>query len=168
MADNKFTNGIAEFFGTKNQAVDALAVNNDVLNKIATKMEDLECVIEVTVTTSSKNLPIMEARISKGQGSTSEWTYATDDVIIKAVKAFRNQDPEVLKTEDEIKVEAIDNNLQAELVEALITNRCRYSYVAYKNREEVDCYMVTFYLSKNRRFKVSLTKDDETTKLINA
>ena len=59
MADNKFTNGIAEFFGTKNQAVNALAVNNDVLNKIATKMEDPECVIEVTVSTSTKNLPIM-------------------------------------------------------------------------------------------------------------
>ena len=123
MADNKFTNGIAEFFGTKNQAVNALAVNNDVLNKIATKMEDPECVIEVTVSTSTKNLPIMEA---------------------------------------------IDNNLQVDLAAALIANRCRYSYVAYKNRDEVDCYMVTFYLSKNRRFKVSLTKDDETTKLINA
>ena len=168
MADNKFTNGIADFFGTKNQAVEAGVVNNDVLNKIANKMQDPECIIEVTVSTSSKKLPIMEARISKGQGSTSEWTYATDDVIIKAVKAFRNQDPEALKTEDEIKVKAIDNDLQVELAEALIANRCRYSYVAYKNREEVDCYMVTFYLSKNRRFKVSLAKDAETTKLINA
>ena len=168
MADNKFTNGIAEFFGTKNQAVNALAVNNDVLNKIATKMEDPECVIEVTVSTSTKNLPIMEARISKGQGSTSEWTYATDEVIINTVKAFRTQESELLKTKEEIKVEAVDNNLQVDLAAALIANRCRYSYVAYKNRDEVDCYMVTFYLSKNRRFKVSLTKDDETTKLINA
>ena len=168
MANNNFTNGIAEFFGTKNQAADALAVNNDVLNKIATKMEDPECVIEVTVSTSTKNLPIMEGRISKGQGSTSEWTYATDEVIINTVKAFRTKNSELLKTEDEIKVEAIDNDLQAELVEALIANRCRYNYVAYKNREEVDCYMVTFFLSKNRRFKVSLVKDDNTTKLINA
>jgi hypothetical protein len=110
----------------------------------------------------------MEARISKGQGSTSEWTYATDEVIINTVKAFRTQDPELLKTKEEIKVEAVDNNLQVDLAAALIANRCRYSYVAYKNRDEVDCYMVTFYLSKNRRFKVSLTKDDETTKLINA
>ena len=168
MADNKFTNGIAEIFGTKKQVADTLVVNNEVLNKMATKMEDPECIIEVTVSTSSKKLPILEARISKGQGSTSEWTYATDDVIIKAIKAFRNQDPEVLKTEDEIKVEAIDNDLQADLVEVLIANRCRYNYVVYKNREEVDCYMVTFFLSKNRRFKVSLVKDDNTTKLINA
>ena len=107
-------------------------------------------------------------RISKGQGSTSEWTYATDEVIINTVKAFRTQDSELLKTKEEIKVEAVDNNLQVDLAAALIANRCRYSYVAYKNREEVDCYMVTFYLSKNRRFKVSLTKDDETTQLINA
>ena len=89
-------------------------------------------------------------------------------MIINTVKAFRTQDSELLKTKDEIKVEAIDNDLQAELVEALIANRCRYSYVAYKNREEVDCYMVTFYLSKNRRFKVSLVKNDDTIKLINA
>ena len=168
MNENIFANGIAEIFGTKKQVVETLVVNNEVLNKMANKMEDPECVIEVTVSTSSKNLPIMEARISKGQGSTSDWTYATNDVIIKAVKAFRNQDPEALKTEDEIKVKAIENNLQAELVEALIANKCRYSYLAYKNREEADCYMVTFYLSKNRRFKVSLVKDDNTTKLINA
>ena len=168
MADNKFTNGIAEFFGTKNQAVDALAVNNDVLNKIATKMEDPECVIEVTVSTSTKNLPIMEARISKGQGSTSEWTLATEDVIINIIKAFRTKKPELLKVDGEIKVEAIDTDLKQDLATALIANKCRYSYVAYKNREEKDCYMVTFYLSKNRRFKVSLTKDDETTQLINA
>ena len=41
----------------------------------------------------------------KGQGSTSEWTYATDEVIINTVKAFRTQDPELLKTKEEIKVE---------------------------------------------------------------
>lgn len=168
MANNNFTNGIAEIFGTKKQVVETLVVNNEVLNKMATKMEDPECIIEVTVSTSTKNLPIMEARISKGQGSTSEWTYATDEVIINTVKAFRTQDSELLKTKEEIKVEAVDNNLQVDLAAALIANRCRYSYVAYKNRDEVDCFMVTFYLSKNRRFKVSLTKDDETTKLINA
>ena len=106
MNENIFANGIAEIFGTKKQVVETLVVNNEVLNKMANKMEDPECIIEVTVSTSSKNLPIMEARISKGQGSTSEWTYATNDVIIKAVKAFRNQDPEALKTEDEIKVKA--------------------------------------------------------------
>jgi hypothetical protein len=89
-------------------------------------------------------------------------------VIINTVKAFRTQDSELLKTKEEIKVEAVDNNLQVDLAAALIANRCRYSYVAYKNRDEVDCFMVTFYLSKNRRFKVSLTKDDGTTKLINA
>ena len=168
MADNKFTNEIAEIFETKNQNTEAILVNNEVLNKIAAKMEDPECVIEVTVSTSTKNLPIMEARISKGQGSTSEWTYATDEVIINTVKAFRTKNSELLKTENEIKVEATEVNLKQELAKALIANRCRYSYVAFKNRDEVDCYMVTFYLSKNRRFKVSLTKDDETTKLINA
>ena len=168
MADNKFTNGIAEFFETKNQNTEAILVNNEVLNKIATKMDDLETIIEVTVGTTSKKLPIMEVRISKGQGSTSEWTHATDDVIINTVKAFRTKNSELLKTKDEIKVEAITYNLQTELTEALITNKCRYSYVVYKNREDVDCYMVTFYLSKNRRFKVSLTKDADTTKLINA
>jgi hypothetical protein len=110
----------------------------------------------------------MEARISKGQGSTSEWTHATDEVIINTVKAFRTKNSELLKTENEIKVEATEVNLKQELAKALIANRCRYSYVTYKNREEVDYYMVTFYISKNRRFKVSLTKDDETSKLINA
>lgn len=168
MAENIFANGIAEIFDTKNQNTEAILVNNEVLNKIAKKMEDPDSLIEVTVGTTSKKLPIIEVRISKGQGSTSEWTYATDEVIINTVKAFRTQDPELLKTKDEIKVEAVDNNLQVDLAAALIANRCRYSYVAYKNRDEVDCYMVTFYLSKNRRFKVSLTKDDETTKLINA
>ena len=168
MANNIFENGIAEIFGTKNQAVETLVVNNEVLNKMATKMEDPECIIEVTVSTSSKNLPIMEVRISKGQGSTSEWTYATDEVIIRTVKAFCTQTPELLKTKDEIKVAAVENNLQFELAAAFIVNRCRYNYVAYKNREEVDCYMITFFLAKNRRFKVSLVKDDNTTKLINA
>ena len=168
MAENIFANGIAEIFDTKNQNTEAILVNNEVLNKIAKKMEDPDSLIEVTVGTTSKKLPIIEVRISKGQGSTSEWTYATDEVIINTVKAFRTQDPELLKTKDEIKVEAVDNNLQVDLAAALIANRCRYSYVAYKNRDEVDCYMVTFYLSKNRRFKVSLIKDAETTKLINA
>ena len=168
MADNKFTNGIAEFFETKNQNTEAILVNNEVLNKIATKMDDLETIIEVTVGTTSKKLPIMEARFSKGQGSTSEWTHATNEVILKTIRSFRTKNPELLKIEDEIKVEAITYNLQTELTEALIDNKCRYSYVVYKNREEVDCYMVTFYLSKNRRFKVSLIKDAETTKLINA
>ena len=168
MAENIFANGIAEIFDTKNQNTEAILVNNEVLNKIAKKMEDPECVIEVTVSTSTKNLPIMEARISKGQGSTSEWTHATDEVIINTVKAFRTKNSELLKTENEIKVEATEVNLKQELAKALIANRCRYSYVAYKNRDEVDCYMVTFYLSKNRRFKVSLTKDADTTKLINA
>ena len=168
MAENIFANGIAEIFDTKNQNTEAILVNNEVLNKIAKKMEDPDSLIEVTVGTTSKKLPIIEVRISKGQGSTSEWTYATDEVIINTVKAFRTQDPELLKTKDEIKVEAVDNNLQVDLAAALIANRCRYSYVAYKNRDEVDSYMVTFYLPKNRRFKVSLTKDDETTKLINA
>lgn len=168
MAENIFANGIAEIFDTKNQNTEAILVNNEVLNKIAKKMEDPDSLIEVTVGTTSKKLPIIEVRISKGQGSTSEWTYATDEVIINTVKAFRTQDPELLKTKDEIKVEAVDNNLQVDLAAALIANRCRYSYVAYKNRDEVDCYMVTFYLSKNRRFKVSLTKNAETTKLINA
>ena len=168
MANNNFTNGIAEIFGTKKQVVETLVVNNEVLNKMATKMEDPECIIEVTVSTSTKNLPIMEARISKGQGSTSEWTLATEEVIINIIKAFRTKKPELLKVDSEIKVEAIDTDLKQDLATALIANKCRYNYVAYKNREEVDCYMVTFYLSKNRRFKVSLTKDAETTKLINA
>lgn len=168
MEKNIFVNGIAEIFGTKNQAVETLIVNNEVLDKIASKMEDPERIIEVTVSTTSKNLPIMEVRFSKGQGSTSEWTYVTDEVIVKTIKAFRSQTPELLKTKEEIKVEAIENNLQADLAAALIANRCRYSYVAYKNREEADCYMVTFYLSKNRRLKVSLVKDENTTKLINA
>ena len=168
MAENIFANGIAEIFDTKNQNTEAILVNNEVLNKIAKKMEDPDSLIEVTVGTTSKKLPIIEVRISKGQGSTSEWTYATDEVIINTVKAFRTQDPELLKTKDEIKVEAVDNNLQVDLAAALIANRCRYSYVAYKNRDEVDCYIVTFYISKNRRFKVSLTKDADTTKLINA
>lgn len=168
MAENIFANGIAEIFDTKNQNTEAILVNNEVLNKIAKKMEDPDSLIEVTVGTTSKKLPIIEVRISKGQGSTSEWTHATDEVIINTIKAFRTKNPELLKTEDEIKVEAVDNNLQVDLAAALIANRCRYSYVAYKNRDEVDCYMVTFYLSKNRRFKVSLTKDAETTKLINA
>ena len=168
MAANIFANGIAEIFDTKNQNTEAILVNNEVLNKNAKKMEDPDSLIEVTVGTTSKKLPIIEARISKGQGSTSEWTHATDEVIINTIKAFRTKNPELLKTEDEIKVEAVDNNLQVDLAAALIANRCRYSYVAYKNRDEVDCYMVTFYLFKNRRFKVGLTKDDETTKLINA
>ena len=54
MAENMFLNNIAEIFGTKNQAVETLVVNNEVLNKMATKMEDPECIIEVTVSTSSK------------------------------------------------------------------------------------------------------------------
>lgn len=168
MAENIFANGIAEIFDTKNQNTEAILVNNEVLNKIAKKMEDPDSLIEVTVGTTSKKLPIIEVRISKGQGSTSEWTHATDEVIINTIKAFRTKNTELLKTEDEIKVEATEVNLKQELAKALIANRCRYSYVAYKNREEVDCYMVTFYLSKNRRFKVSLTKNDDTTKLINA
>ena len=168
MTNNNFSNGIAEIFVTMNQNTEAILVNNEVLNKIATKMEDLDSLIEVTVTTTSKNLPIMEARFSKGQGSTSEWTHATEEVILNTIKAFRTKNPELIKDEDEIKVEAITYNLQTELTEALIANKCRYSYVVYKNREDVDCYMVTFYLSKNRRFKVSLTKDADTTKLINA
>ena len=168
MAENIFANGIAEIFETKNQNTEAILVNNEVLNKIANKIEDMDYLIEVTVSTTSKNLPIMEARFSKGQGSTSEWTLVTEEVIINIIKAFRTQDPELLKTKDEIKVEATEVNLKQELAKALIANRCRYSYVAYKNREEVDCYMVTFYLSKNRRFKVSLTKNADTTKLINA
>ena len=167
MANNIIANEIAEIFGTENQTVETILVNNEVLNKIAKKMEDPDSLIEVTVTISKK-LPTMEVRISKGQGSTSEWTHATDEVIINTIKAFRTKNPELLKTEDEIKVEAITYDLQTELTKALIANKCRYSYVPYKNREDVDCYMVTFYLSKNRRFKVSLTKDDETTKLINA
>ena len=167
MANNNFTNGIAEIFGTKKQVVETLVVNNEVLNKMATKMEDPECIIEVTVSTSSKNLPIMEARISKGQGSTSEWTHATEEVILNTIKAFRTKNPELIKGE-ETNVEAITYDLQAELTAALIANKCRYSYMAYKNRVEVECYMLTFYLSKNRRFKVSLVKNDDTTKLINA
>ena len=164
MADNKFTIGIADIFKSNNQTV----VNKEVLNKIAEKMEDLESLIEITVSTTSSNIPSIEARISKGQGSTSEWTLATEEVIINIIKAFRTKKPELLKVDSEIKVEAIDTDLKQDLATALIANKCRYNYVAYKNREEVDCYMVTFYLSKNRRFKVSLTKDAETTKLINA
>ena len=165
MSDNKFTSCITEIFETKNQ--NTILVNNEVLNKIAKKMEDVDSLIEITVSTTSKKLPIMEVRISKGQGSTSEWTHATEEVILSTIKAFRTKNPELIKDE-ETNVEAITYNLQAELTAALIANKCRYSYVAYKNREEKDCYMVTFYLSKNRRFKVSLIKDAETTKLINA
>lgn len=164
MADNKFTNDIADIFKSNDQTV----VNKEVLNKIAQKMKDLDNLIEITVSITSSKFPSIEARISKGQGSTSEWTLVTEEVIINIIKAFRTQDPELLKTKDEIKVEATEVNLKQELAKALIANRCRYSYVAYKNREEVDCYMVTFYISKNRRFKVSLTKDADTTKLINA
>ena len=164
MTDNKLINGIAEIFKTNNQNI----VNKEVLNKIAEKMEDLESLIEITISTTSSKFPSIEARISKGQGSTSEWTLVTEEVIINIIKAFRTQDPELLKTKEEIKVEATEVNLKQELAKALIANRCLYSYVAYKNREEVDCYMVTFYISKNRRFKVSLTKNDDTTKLINA
>ena len=165
MAENKFANCITEIFETKNQ--NTILVNNEVLNKIAKKMEDVDSLIEITVSTTSKKLPIMEVRISKGQGSTSEWTHATEEVILSTIKAFRTKNPELIKDE-ETNVEAITYDLQAELPAALIDNKCRYSYVAYKNREEKDCYMVTFYLSKNRRFKVSLIKDAETTKLINA
>lgn len=165
MAENKFANCITEIFETKNQ--NTILVNNEVLNKIAKKMEDVDSLIEITVSTTSKKLPIMEVRISKGQGSTSEWTHATEEVILSTIKAFRTKNPELIKDE-ETNVEAITYDLQAELTAALIDNKCRYSYVAYKNREEKDCYMVTFYLSKNRRFKVSLIKDAETTKLINA
>lgn len=165
MLENKFANCITEIFETKNQ--NTILVNNEVLNKIAKKMEDVDSLIEITVSTTSKKLPIMEVRISKGQGSTSEWTHATEEVILSTIKAFRTKNPELIKDE-ETNVEAITYDLQAELTAALIDNKCRYSYVAYKNREEKDCYMVTFYLSKNRRFKVSLIKDAETTKLINA
>lgn len=168
MTNNVFSNGIAEIFEVKNQNTEAILVNNEVLNKIAMKMEDIDSLIEVTVSTTSKNLPIMEARITKGQGSTSEWTHATEELILNTIKAFRTKNPELIKVEDEIKVEAITYDLQTELTEALIANKCRYSYVVYKNREEVDCYMVSFYLSKNRRFKISLVKNNDTTKLINA
>ena len=167
MANNIFSNGIAEIFEVKNQNAEAILVNNEVLNKIANKMEDADSLIEITVSTTSKNLPIMEARISKGQGSTSEWTHATEEVILNTIKAFRTKNPELIKGE-ETNVEAITYDLQAELTAALIANKCRYSYMAYKNRVEVECYMLTFYLSKNRRFKVSLVKNDDTTKLINA
>ena len=164
MADNKFTNDIADIFKSNDQTV----VNKEVLNKIAQKMKDLDNLIEITVSITSSKFPSIEARISKGQGSTSEWTLATEEVIINIIKAFRTKNPELLKVDGEIKAEAIKADLKQELAKALIDNRCRYSYVAYKNRDEVDCYMVTFYLSKNRRFKVSLTKDADTTKLINA
>ena len=166
MADNKLTNGIAEIFETKNQ--NTILVDNEVLNKIAKKMEDVDSLIEITVSTTSKNLPIMEARISKGQGSTSEWTHATEEVILGTIKAFRTKNPELLIVDEDTEVTPIDYDLKMELTKALISSKCRYSYVAYKNREEVDCYMVTFYLSKNRRFKVSLVKNDDTIKLINA
>ena len=50
MANNNFTNGIAEIFKSNNQTV----VNKEVLNKIAEKMEDLEGLIEITVSTNWK------------------------------------------------------------------------------------------------------------------
>ena len=66
MANNNFTNGIAEIFKSNDQTV----VNKEVLNKIAEKMKDLDNLIEITVSITSSKLPSIEARISKGQGST--------------------------------------------------------------------------------------------------